>query len=137
MSPRTLNDWWRTSLETAGVEHRRLHAARHTAASQLIAKGATPAVVAEWLGHADGGVLVLRTYSHVNGGDLRMHLCCWSVVGWHRRWLRAPSQKSFLTGSNSRGMCQIMSHLLVGGHSNQVGYRLSIPHLTCCGSGGI
>ena len=41
--------------------HRRLHAARHTAASRLIAAGATPSAVAAWLGHADGGTLVLRS----------------------------------------------------------------------------
>lgn len=70
VSPRTLNDWWRMSLRYAQVPHRRLHAARHTAASQLIAKGASPAVVAAWLGHADGGELVLRTYSHVHSADL-------------------------------------------------------------------
>lgn len=70
-SPRTLDSWWRDSLVAAGVPHRRLHASRHTAASRLIAMGVTPAEVALWLGHSDGGELVLRTYAHVHREDLR------------------------------------------------------------------
>ncbi|HMS73911.1 tyrosine-type recombinase/integrase [Gordonia sp. (in: high G+C Gram-positive bacteria)] len=70
-SPRTLDSWWRDSLVAAGVPHRRLHAARHTTASWLIAMGRSPAEVAMWLGHSDGGELVLRTYSHVHQDDLR------------------------------------------------------------------
>ncbi|GEE00398.1 integrase [Gordonia spumicola] len=70
-SPRTLNFWWNDALESAGVSHRRLHASRHTAASRLISMGASPAEVAKWLGHADGGELVLRTYAHVHEDDLR------------------------------------------------------------------
>lgn len=70
-SPRTLNFWWNDALVAAGVSHRRLHASRHTAASRLIAMGASPAEVARWLGHADGGELVLRTYAHVHKDDLR------------------------------------------------------------------
>lgn len=67
LSPRTFNSWWGRSLEAAGLPHRRLHASRHTAASLLHARGAPIAVVAAWLGHADGGVLALRTYTHVQG----------------------------------------------------------------------
>lgn len=70
-SPRTLNDWWKKALAAAGVPHRRLHASRHTAASRLIAMGVTPAETAAWLGHSDGGELVLRTYAHVERDDLR------------------------------------------------------------------
>ena len=33
--------------------------------------GVTPAEVAAWLGHSDGGELVLRTYAHVHKEDLR------------------------------------------------------------------
>lgn len=67
LSPRTLNAWWTKSLAHAGLTHRRLHASRHTAASLLHARGAPIAVVAAWLGHGDGGVLALRTYTHVQG----------------------------------------------------------------------
>ncbi len=70
-SPRTLNFWWNDALAAAGVPQRRLHASRHTAASRLIAMGVTPAEVAAWLGHSDGGELVLRTYAHVHKEDLR------------------------------------------------------------------
>lgn len=70
-SPRTLNFWWNDALKVAGVPQRRLHASRHTAASRLIAMGVTPAEVAAWLGHSDGGELVLRTYAHVHKEDLR------------------------------------------------------------------
>lgn len=67
LSPRTLNAWWTRSLRDAGLPHRRLHASRHTAASLLHLRGAPIAVVAAWLGHGDGGVLALRTYTHVQG----------------------------------------------------------------------
>lgn len=67
LSPRTLNSWWARSLITAGLPLRRLHASRHTAASLLHARGAPIAVVAAWLGHGDGGVLALKTYTHVRG----------------------------------------------------------------------
>lgn len=70
VAPRTLDDWWKEALRYAGVPHRRLHAARHTAASRLIAAGATPSAVAAWLGHADGGTLVLRTYAHTDASEV-------------------------------------------------------------------
>lgn len=70
VAPRTLNDWWKEALRYAGVDHRKLHAARHTAASRLIAAGATPSAVAAWLGHADGGTLVLRTYAHTDVSEV-------------------------------------------------------------------
>jgi integrase len=70
VAPRTLDDWWKEALRYAQVDHRRLHAARHTAASRLIAAGATPSAVAAWLGHADGGTLVLRTYAHTDESEV-------------------------------------------------------------------
>jgi integrase len=70
VAPRTLDDWWKEALRYARVPHRRLHAARHTAASRLIAAGATPSAVAAWLGHADGGTLVLRTYAHTDASEV-------------------------------------------------------------------
>lgn len=69
-SPRTLNFWWNDALALAKVPQRRLHASRHTAASRLIAMGVTPAEVAAWLGHSDGGELVLKTYAHVHKEEL-------------------------------------------------------------------
>ena len=38
---------------------------RHLFASSLIAAGVDVRTVAEYLGHSDGGALVLKTYSHL------------------------------------------------------------------------
>lgn len=70
LSPRTLNAWWTRSLSDAGLPHRRLHASRHTAASLLALRGAPVPMIAAWLGHADGGVLAMRTYVHTPGAAL-------------------------------------------------------------------
>jgi len=70
LSPRTLNAWWTKSLSDAGLPHRRLHASRHTAASLLSLRGAPVPMIAAWLGHADGGVLAMRTYVHTPGAAL-------------------------------------------------------------------
>lgn len=70
LSPRTLNAWWKKSLEDANLPHRRLHASRHTAASLLALRGAPVPMIAAWLGHADGGVLAMRTYVHTPGAAL-------------------------------------------------------------------
>lgn len=70
LSPRTLNAWWNKSLSDAGLPHRRLHASRHTAASLLSLRGAPVPMIAAWLGHADGGVLAMRTYVHTPGAAL-------------------------------------------------------------------
>jgi len=70
VAPRTLDDWWKEALRYARVPHRRLHAARHTAASRLVAAGAPPSAVAAWLGHADGGTLVLKTYAHTDASEV-------------------------------------------------------------------
>ncbi|WP_341464891.1 tyrosine-type recombinase/integrase [Gordonia paraffinivorans] len=70
MSPRTLDDWWRLSRERANIAPARLHDARHTCASRLLAAGVLVLAVAAWLGHADGGVLALRVYGHADGADI-------------------------------------------------------------------
>lgn len=70
LSPRTLNAWWNTSLRDAGLPHRRLHASRHSAASLLALRGCPVPMIAAWLGHADGGVLAMRTYVHTPGAVL-------------------------------------------------------------------
>ena len=41
------------------------HTFRHFFASNAIEQGIDFKVIAEWLGHADGGVLVARTYGHL------------------------------------------------------------------------
>ncbi|PZR65866.1 MAG: hypothetical protein DLM63_10815 [Solirubrobacterales bacterium] len=41
------------------------HTLRHTCASLLLQRGRSVRQVAAWLGHADGGALLLRTYAHL------------------------------------------------------------------------
>jgi integrase len=70
-SPRTLDRWWELALQRAGLTHRRLHASRHTAASLLNERGASPSTIAAWLGHADGGNLALAVYVHSRNDALK------------------------------------------------------------------
>jgi integrase len=59
-------DWqdWKDLLGDAGVRDARLHDARHTSASLLLAEGVPARVVMELLGHSQIS-LTLGTYSHV------------------------------------------------------------------------
>lgn len=59
-------DWqdWKDLLRGAGVRDARLHDARHTSASLLLAEGVPARVVMELLGHSQIS-LTLGTYSHV------------------------------------------------------------------------
>jgi integrase len=43
----------------------RLHDLRHFFASHCLERGVDVPTVSRWLGHKDGGVLVLRTYGHL------------------------------------------------------------------------
>jgi integrase len=60
---------WRPALRKAGLPSNErtngCHIMRHTFASTLVGRGVDPRTVAEYLGHSDGGALVLRTYSHL------------------------------------------------------------------------
>lgn len=57
---------WRPAIKSAGLPAGNgCHTMRHTFASKLVAGGVDPRTVAEYLGHSDGGALVLRTYSHL------------------------------------------------------------------------
>jgi integrase len=55
---------WRRLLDTAGVGPRRLHDARHTAATLLLAEGVHPRVVMDLLGHSQMRT-TMDIYSHV------------------------------------------------------------------------
>lgn len=55
----------RNACERLGVPALRLHDLRHFFASHALELGVDVPTVARWLGHRDGGVLVLRTYGHV------------------------------------------------------------------------
>jgi site-specific recombinase XerD len=64
-------DWqdWADLLVAAGVPHRKVHAARHTAATLMLESGVALAVVQEMLGHSD--IRVTRGYSHVTSPLMR------------------------------------------------------------------
>ncbi len=61
--PEADRDAWARLLSAAGVPYRRLHDARHTAATLLVVQGVAPAVAMTLLGHTDLGVT--RRYQHV------------------------------------------------------------------------
>ncbi len=50
----------------AGVGHWSPHSCRHFFACRCIADGVDLPTVARWLGHADGGALLARTYFHLS-----------------------------------------------------------------------
>ena len=52
----------------AGKPDLTFHDLRHTGASLMIAAGCHVKVIAEQMGHADGGALVLRRYGHLHKG---------------------------------------------------------------------
>jgi integrase len=54
-----------TACRKAGLPHYGHHAMRHFFCSNAIEAGCDFKVIAEWLGHKDGGVLVARTYGHL------------------------------------------------------------------------
>jgi integrase len=53
------------SCERLGLPHLRLHDLRHFFASWGMECGVDVRTLAEWLGHKDGGVLLLKRYAHV------------------------------------------------------------------------
>ena len=67
INPSNVSRAWRSTLEKAGLTHRRFHDLRHTHATFLMAQGVHPKVVSERLGHA-GVSITLDTYSHVTPG---------------------------------------------------------------------
>jgi integrase len=63
IDPRRDSGEWADILQAAGLPHRGVHAARHTAATLLMEQGVALAVVQEMLGHSD--IRVTRGYTHV------------------------------------------------------------------------
>ena len=53
------------ACERLGIAHLRIHDLRHFFASHALESGVDVPTVSRWLGHKDGGVLVLKTYGHV------------------------------------------------------------------------
>jgi integrase len=64
IDPRDDWDEWADILKAAGLAHRGVHAARHTAATLLLDQGVALAVVQEMLGHSD--IRITRGYTHVS-----------------------------------------------------------------------
>jgi integrase len=60
---------FRPAAERAGVPWATPHKLRHGLASLMANRGYSPAQIASHLGHADGGVLALRTYVHADALD--------------------------------------------------------------------
>ena len=61
----TAKEALRNACKRLKVPALRLHDLRHFFASHALERGVDVPTVAKWLGHKDGGVLVLRTYGHV------------------------------------------------------------------------
>lgn len=55
----------RNACERLGIEHLRVYDTRHVFATRCVECGISFAVVAEWMGHTDGGSLLAKTYSHI------------------------------------------------------------------------
>lgn len=53
------------ACKVLGIERLTHHDFRHEFATRCLELGIDPKIVAEWLGHSDGGVLVLKVYGHV------------------------------------------------------------------------
>ena len=67
INPSNVSRAWRSTLEKAGLTHRRFHDLRHTHATFLMAQGVHPKVVSERLGHSTVGI-TLDVYSHLMPG---------------------------------------------------------------------
>jgi len=60
---------FKPAAEQAGVPWATPHSLRHGMASLMAERGYSPAQIAAHLGHADGGVLALRTYIRTQAID--------------------------------------------------------------------
>lgn len=63
-----MNRVFKPAARHAGIPELTFHDLRHTGASLMIAAGCHVKVIAEQMGHADGGALVLRRYGHLYKG---------------------------------------------------------------------
>jgi integrase len=63
--------YFKPAARAAGIPELTFHDLRHTGASLMIAAGCHVKVIAERMGHADGGALVLQRYGHLYAGARR------------------------------------------------------------------
>lgn len=61
----SLDQVWQPAIEAAGYHSLGFHQLRHTAISLMSRAGYRPESVAERVGHADGGALILKRYRHL------------------------------------------------------------------------
>lgn len=85
IDPRQDYEMWLELLAEADVEHARLHDARHTAASLLLAQGVPTNVIRDLLGHSSS-TLTRETYAHVtrqlaDAAAAEMHGLLWGDEG--------------------------------------------------------
>jgi integrase len=66
-----MNRVFKPAASAAGIPELTFHDLRHTGASLMIAAGCHVKVIAEQMGHADGGTRVLRRYGHLYKGARR------------------------------------------------------------------
>jgi integrase len=70
LDPSNVNGRLHRLLEARGLEHRGMHALRHSYASALITQGIHPRVVMEQLGHSQIS-LTMDRYGHVMASSMR------------------------------------------------------------------
>jgi integrase len=63
--------YFKPAARAAGIPELTFHDLRHTGASLMIAAGCHVKTIAEQMGHADGGALVLQRYGHLYKGARR------------------------------------------------------------------
>lgn len=61
---------WQPARRSAGLAGFRFHWLRHTAISLMAQSGMAPEVIAERVGHSDGGALIYRRYRHLFPSEL-------------------------------------------------------------------
>jgi integrase len=96
-----MNRVFKPAARAAGIPELTFHDLRHTGASLMIAAGCNVKVIAEQMGHADGGTLVLRRYGHLYKGARRQAAIALeshvfsraSDFDVGRMWGRAPNDR--------------------------------------------
>lgn len=66
VEPRSFSRWYSNQCEKLGIQETGIHSLRHAAATGWLSEGTDARMVAELLGHSDGGALALRVYASSN-----------------------------------------------------------------------
>lgn len=73
MAPTTMHRWWAGCLERAGLPHRPMHEARHTAITEFLRQTGNLKLAQMLAGHADIGTTA-NIYAHLDTSDLEAAL---------------------------------------------------------------